>query len=252
MPPLPWTQAVARGVSADGSVMVGGFAGPLAGVDGAAFRRATNAAGFEVLPALAPDRDEYAVAVSADGRVIVGSAQNEGANYFRAVRWIDGRTPEDLGVLPGYVQSDAFGVSEDGRIVVGACWNSADKAFLYSDLTGLVDLQAFLVSRGVDLLGWTLESCFDVSADGSVLVGKGRGPGGVEGAWRADLAGLLCQANCDTSSTQPILNVADLTCFLQRYAVGDPYANCDQSTQVPVLNVADFTCFLQQFAAGCP
>ena len=30
------------------------------------------------------------------------------------------------------------------------------------------------------------------------------------------------------------------------------YANCDQSTQSPVLNVADFTCFLQKFAAGCP
>jgi outer membrane protein assembly factor BamB len=30
------------------------------------------------------------------------------------------------------------------------------------------------------------------------------------------------------------------------------YANCDGSTAQPVLNVADFTCFLQKFAAGCP
>jgi hypothetical protein len=29
------------------------------------------------------------------------------------------------------------------------------------------------------------------------------------------------------------------------------YANCDHSTTSPVLNVADFTCFLQKFAAGC-
>ncbi len=37
--------------------------------------------------------------------------------------------------------------------------------------------------------------------------------------------------------------------------VGGPvacYANCDGSTSAPVLNVADFTCFLQDFAAGCP
>jgi hypothetical protein len=46
--------------------------------------------------------------------------------------------------------------------------------------------------------------------------------------------------------------VADFTCFLQRYAAGDPYANCDQSTTPPVLNVGDFTCFLQSYAAGCP
>ncbi len=61
-----------------------------------------------------------------------------------------------------------------------------------------------------------------------------------------------CYANCDNSTQAPILNVADFTCFLNRFAAGDSYANCDQSTQPPVLNVADFTCFLNQFAAGCP
>jgi uncharacterized membrane protein len=61
-----------------------------------------------------------------------------------------------------------------------------------------------------------------------------------------------CYANCDGSSTTPVLNVADFTCFLQRFAAGDTYANCDNSTTAPTLNVADFTCFLQQFAAGCP
>jgi serine protease AprX len=33
---------------------------------------------------------------------------------------------------------------------------------------------------------------------------------------------------------------------------GQCYANCDGSTTAPVLNVADFTCFLTKFAAGCP
>jgi hypothetical protein len=61
-----------------------------------------------------------------------------------------------------------------------------------------------------------------------------------------------CYANCDGSTAAPVLNVADFTCFLQRYASGDPYANCDASTTVPTLNVADFTCFLQKYAAGCP
>jgi hypothetical protein len=61
-----------------------------------------------------------------------------------------------------------------------------------------------------------------------------------------------CYANCDNSTAAPVLNVADFTCFLQRFAAGESYANCDGSTAQPVLNVADFTCFLQRFAAGCP
>jgi hypothetical protein len=62
----------------------------------------------------------------------------------------------------------------------------------------------------------------------------------------------VCYANCDCSTTAPVLNVGDFTCFLQRYTAGDPYANCDGSTAPPVLNVADFTCFLQKYVAGCP
>jgi hypothetical protein len=57
-----------------------------------------------------------------------------------------------------------------------------------------------------------------------------------------------CYANCDGSLG---LNVADFSCFLQKFSAGDPYANCDGSTVPPVLNVADFTCFLTKFAAGC-
>jgi hypothetical protein len=67
-----------------------------------------------------------------------------------------------------------------------------------------------------------------------------------------DLAPAPCYANCDASTQAPVANVADFTCFLQKFAANDPYANCDGSTTPPVVNVADFTCFLQSFAAGCP
>jgi hypothetical protein len=60
-----------------------------------------------------------------------------------------------------------------------------------------------------------------------------------------------CYANCDGSTQPPVANVADFTCFLQKFAANDPYANCDGSTTPPVVNVGDFTCFLQKFAAGC-
>ena len=60
-----------------------------------------------------------------------------------------------------------------------------------------------------------------------------------------------CYANCDNSTQPPILNVADFSCFLTKFAAQDPYANCDGSTVAPVHNVADFSCFLTKFAGGC-
>jgi DNA-binding beta-propeller fold protein YncE len=62
----------------------------------------------------------------------------------------------------------------------------------------------------------------------------------------------VCYANCDGSTTPPVLNVLDFNCFLNSFAAGSPYANCDGSTTPPVLNVLDFNCFLNRFAAGCP
>jgi hypothetical protein len=60
---------------------------------------------------------------------------------------------------------------------------------------------------------------------------------------------LACAADCDVSGS---LNVNDFACFLNAFAAMDPYANCDASTTPPVLNVNDFACFLNLFAAGCP
>jgi hypothetical protein len=60
-----------------------------------------------------------------------------------------------------------------------------------------------------------------------------------------------CYANCDNSTTPPILNVNDFQCFLNKYAAGNSTANCDNSTTPPILNVNDFQCFLNKFAAGC-
>ena len=61
-----------------------------------------------------------------------------------------------------------------------------------------------------------------------------------------------CRANCDCSTTPPVLNALDFNCFLNRFAAQSPLANCDGSTTPPALNVLDFSCFLNRFAAGCP
>jgi hypothetical protein len=89
---------------------------------------------------------------------------------------------------------------------------------------------------------------YDSSRRRAVLFGGYSGTQFIADTWELGEA----YANCDNSTTAPLLNVGDFTCFLQRFAAADSYANCDESTTIPVLNVGDFTCFLQRFAAGCP
>jgi hypothetical protein len=60
-----------------------------------------------------------------------------------------------------------------------------------------------------------------------------------------------CYANCDGSSTPPVLNANDFQCFLSRFAARDPYANCDGSTAPPVFTANDFQCFLNSYVRGC-
>jgi hypothetical protein len=80
------------------------------------------------------------------------------------------------------------------------------------------------------------------------------------GGYWGGAAAPSCFANCDNSTTSPVVNTADFTCFLQQYSAGvalpspqqqTHYANCDGSTTFPQVNTADFTCFLQKYAAGC-
>jgi hypothetical protein len=63
---------------------------------------------------------------------------------------------------------------------------------------------------------------------------------------------IVCYANCDQSTAQPVLDVADFACFLNQFAAGHCYANCDGSTNAPTLTVGDFGCFINRFATGCP
>jgi hypothetical protein len=60
-----------------------------------------------------------------------------------------------------------------------------------------------------------------------------------------------CYANCDSSTRTPRLNIDDFTCFISKFAAGDPYANCTQSTIQPFLTVDDFVCYINKFAMGC-
>jgi probable HAF family extracellular repeat protein len=159
--------SVARGVSADGSVVVG-WAWNAAG-QVHAFRW-TAARGMQDLGTLGGDWSE-ATGVSADGSVVVGVARNA-AGQHRAFRWTAARGMQDLGTLGGN-WSEAHGVSADGSVVVGeankAAWQW--RAFRWTAAGGMEDLNITYAHLLTD--GSKLYRANAISPDGRYIVGEG-------------------------------------------------------------------------------
>jgi probable HAF family extracellular repeat protein len=168
--PSNFTDALA--VSRDGSTIVG-----LADDRAFVWRQAT---GMQVLPGLpgAPIAGDYATAANADGSVIVGAAASAVApGEPHAARWTSGGV-QDLGVLPGYIQSHAFAISDDGSVIGGvqqlqgagtlaACvWSSSGQATLLAD---------YLAASGVTVpAGYRLEQIYAISGDGLTFAGQAK------------------------------------------------------------------------------
>ncbi len=113
----------------------------------------------------------WALGVSADGSVVVGSAHNA-AGQKRAFRWTAARGMQNLGTLGGD-ESAAWGVSADGSVVVGFARNAAGlpRAFRWTAAGGMEDLNityAHLLTNG-SMFGAALA----ISPDGRYIAGWG-------------------------------------------------------------------------------
>jgi probable HAF family extracellular repeat protein len=155
------TYAGAVGISADGSVVVGGANSSL-GTQAYRWTAETGIVGLGDLEG----GEVYANAwgVSGDGRVVVGSGSREFAE--EAFRWTEEEGMVGLGTLPGMTWSIAWAANRDGSVIVGDSFNPdiAYEAFRWTAETGLVGLG--------DLPGgMVLSRAFAVSADGSIIVG---------------------------------------------------------------------------------
>jgi probable HAF family extracellular repeat protein len=111
-----------------------------------------------------------AISISGDGSTVVGSSESNIAS--QAFRWTSSGGMTNLGALPGAdaSYSQATSASFDGTVVVGNSdsGNSGNstEAFRWTTSTGMTGLG--------DLPGGLFSSkSFDVSADGSVVVGVG-------------------------------------------------------------------------------
>jgi probable HAF family extracellular repeat protein len=175
-----------RGVSADGSVVVG-FGGSSSGFE--AFRWEAG-----VMTGLGDLSGSYfwseAYDVSADGSVVVGYA--ESTSGHEAFRWEGGvmtglGNPSHGGI--GGIWSEAYGVSADGSVVVGKASSAlGHEAFIWDVENGNRSLKDVLVrDYGLDLTGWTLFSARDISDDGLTFVGFGTNPAGYTEGWVATI-----------------------------------------------------------------
>ncbi|MCZ8119373.1 MAG: HAF repeat/PEP-CTERM domain-containing protein, partial [Microcystis sp. LE18-22.4A] len=200
--PSSWFQySSAVGVSADGSVVVGGSSSANADE---AFRwtQATGMVGLSDL--LGGGFGSDASGVSADGSIVVGWSRS--TNGSEAFRWTQETEMVGLGDLPGGLFSSyATGVSADGSVVVGSGDSANDaEAFIWNSTQGMRSLQQVLTNDyGLDLTGWTLISAQAISADGLTVVGGGRNPSGNTEAWIARLDGEPVPPG--TTPTNPLL-----------------------------------------------
>jgi probable HAF family extracellular repeat protein len=104
--------------------------------------------------------DFYPTAISADGNVIVGGSDEDGA-----IRWTASDGSRSIGALSGDDRSWAWAVSADGSVIAGESGSSAaNQAFRWTLNDGMTALgmlggDSYSIARGI-------------AADGSIIVGE--------------------------------------------------------------------------------
>ena len=177
-----------KAVSANGAAIVGRSTN----ANGRSFAfRWNEANGMQNLGSLIGNHGQsQASGTSGDGSVVVGwsSAPRHaweqempghgwGETARHMFRWTESGGMQNLGILEGAWDTDALGVSADGNTVVGFALGSDIRrgtiAVMWTPELGLVDIQEYMVSQGIDMTGWRLTRAYAASEDGTTIVGRG-------------------------------------------------------------------------------
>lgn len=152
----------ATGVDRSGSVVVGD-------AFGSASRpfRYTAASGMTELGFYPGGSYAFASGVSGDGQVAFGYGGGTGFNQH-ALSWSNGHVA-DLGTINGGY-SIASAANNNGSVIVG---ESDSKAFRWTAVAGMKDLNVLLTDAGVSMTGISLASARGISDDGQFISGTG-------------------------------------------------------------------------------
>ena len=244
----------AHGISADGSRVIGHGFNATGHFEGYTWTQATGIVGIGGVGL----ENSSAEVISPNGLIIGGATWNDADIHPSAFVRI-GSTDYVIPPLDFDAEVYLYDVSNSGA-AVGQVFadDPLPEAFLWTADAGAIPFDDYLV--GVpEAAGWHFAYATGISADGRTILIAGTNP---DGLYETALVTITapCYANCDASTTPPVVNTGDFTCFLQQYSAAQPlasaqqqahYANCDGSTTFPQVNTADFTCFLQKYAAGC-
>lgn len=181
----------ANGTNHDGSIVVGQTYIGGTNYGYRAFR--WTSAGMTNLGTLPSFNHSKAFCISADGAVIAGtSSLNWIDTPIHPVLWTsEGIT--DLGLPVGMSQAQPSCISADGSAIGILSWVDGPRAAYWSISTGVVDLNTYLPTIGIDLTGWFLTRTYGISADGRVIVGEGS-LNGVGQGWIVSLGCLTAPA----------------------------------------------------------
>lgn len=175
----------ATGISGNGSVVVGYSAvDPYSHSKALVWRNGALAqlSDLETRPdSLMTPRASLAYGVSGDGHVVVGTSVfvlSPGAGVYHAVRWVDDAAAQDL-QGGGFNSSVAYGASSDGSVVIGYgnTASHAEEVFRWTASGGMAALGVLAAHEAPT----ARSRAYNVSADGSTIVGESVAAGATTG-----------------------------------------------------------------------
>jgi len=135
-------------------------------------------------------------------------------------------------------------ISENGKTVVGRIGNPffGSIAAIWNESIGTQDLQLFLVQQGLDeLFFWYLTDVYDVSADGTVIGGRGFNPDGWYEGFVIDMKKLwVCHAPPGNPENARTLGVS-LDTVGDHMAHGDFLGTCEFQNSGGLSRAAELT-----------
>jgi hypothetical protein len=158
----------------------------------------------------------------------------------------------DTGVQPLLVDSDfsffAHAASGDAARIVGSTVSiggSDHRASMWTTALGAVDLRDYLERLGADVTGWELTLATVMSADGTVVAGRGLYNGEDSAFIVTGLPGTACPADFDADG---VVNSQDFFTYLTAFFNQDAAADFNSSGSI---DSQDFFDFLAAFLVGC-
>jgi DNA-binding beta-propeller fold protein YncE/uncharacterized membrane protein len=208
-PPGSARQLLPRGLSHDGTILVGS-------ASGAEGTRAFRSPGPAPLPCL-PGGGAWAEARAVNA---TGAAAGASDSWWgiEPCLWI-GLEPHPLGGISDHHELFGYAIdlSSDGAVVVGAAEDDQGdlEAFIWRADRGMRSIRRALQEEfELHAAGWILIEATGVSADGRTIVGYGRNPRGETEAWLARWPARPCAAAAGVGGATFTRSLAELGGFV--------------------------------------